>query len=317
MRRKAHAALLSLALAALLPARPALADDAKPTAAASDEASRRFKSGVAFYKDKDFTAALVEFKRAYELVPNYIVLYNLGQTARELRDHAAALDAFERYLHDGGAKISAARRKEVSAAIDDLRRKVGKLKIAISVDGAEVTVDDVPVGVSPLASPVVLNVGRHKLSATSSGHTPAQRVVDIASMEEQTVTLALTPLETTSSKIEPPPPPPKRGPHVAAWVMLGTTGAFAVAAAVTGGLAVSAHGDLESALATYPGDAKAISSAQDRTRTFAITTDVLGGIAVAGAITTALLFTIGPRAPEKANTAFSVSPAGLAFRAAF
>ena len=62
---------------------PARADDPKkdapPVASKSDEASQHFRSGVAFYKDHDFAAALVEFKRAYELVPNYGVLYNLGQ----------------------------------------------------------------------------------------------------------------------------------------------------------------------------------------------------------------------------------------------
>src|SRR6185369_3894831 len=121
-----------------------------------------------FYKDHDFVAAMVEFKRAYELVPNYVVLYNIGQTARELKDYAAALTAYERYLRDGGAKVLAPRKKEVQGAIDELKKKVGAIKITTNVDGAEVLVDDVSVGKTPLADPVVVNVGRRKLSATSS-----------------------------------------------------------------------------------------------------------------------------------------------------
>src|SRR5262249_38985743 len=115
--------LLSLALAVLSAPREVRAGDEKPPAATdkANEASQHFKSGVAFYKDKDFPAALVEFKRAYELLPNYSVLYNLGQTARELKDYAAALTAFERYLREGGAKIPPPRRKEVTAAVEDLR----------------------------------------------------------------------------------------------------------------------------------------------------------------------------------------------------
>lgn len=306
--------LLALALAALSAPREAHADQAKPAAGKADEASQHFKSGVAFYKDKDFTAALVEFKRAYELVPNYSVLYNLGQTARELKDYAAALTAYERYLREGDAKISAARRKEVTAAVEELRRKVGKIKVVTSVEGAEIAVDDVPVGVSPLADPLLVNAGRRKVSARSSGTTPAQRVVDIASMEETTVTLDLPKIDAAPPKVTPPPPV-KKGPPLAAWVMLSATGAFTLGAAVTGGLAVSAHGGLKDALATFPGDEKTIAAAQSRTRTFAITTDVLGGVAIASAVTTAVLFLVVPRTSEKA--AIAVSPTGVVVRGVF
>jgi hypothetical protein len=309
-------------LVALLAANEARADvkkEAPAAASKSDEASQRFKSGVAFYKDRDFTAALVEFKRAYELLPNYNVLYNLGQTARELKDYAAALTAFERYLGEGGTKVSAARRKEVQAAIDELRKKVGKIKVTTSVDGAEILVDDVAVGVSPLAAPVVVNVGRRKLSATSSGYTPAQRMVDVAGTGETEVTLELTKIGATSP---PPPeaPPPKPGIPVVNWAALGGTGALAVLTGVMGGVAVSAHGSLKSELARFPGDAKAIADAGARTRTFAVAADVFGALTAAGAATTAALFVFAPGASEKAAkpaATVGVSPAGIVVRGVF
>ena len=311
MRTRPVAALLSLALVALPALRQARADE--PAAAKSDDARQRFKTGVAFYKDKDFTAALVQFKRAYELLPNYVVLYNLGQTARELKDYAAALTAFERYLRDGGSKITAARHKEVSAAVDELRRKVGTLKVTTSVPGAEITVDDVVVGVSPLADPVVVNAGRRKLGAQVSGYTPAQRVVDVAATEETAVSLDLPKIDAGGPRVEPPPP--KRGPPLAAWVTLSVTGAGVVAAVVTGAIAVSAHGTLEHDLGTFPGNAQSIADAQSRTRTLAVTTDVLIGITAAAAVTTAALFFVVPRLTEKA--AVGVSPGGVVVRGAF
>jgi hypothetical protein len=312
------AALITLSLAAPAATSEARADDGKGDAPAapgkSEDASQRFKSGVAFYKDKDFTAALVEFKRAYELLPNYNVLYNLGQTARELKDYAAALTAFEQYLRDGGAKIGPARRKEVAAAVDELRRKVGKLRVVISVDGAEIVLDDVRVGVSPLAEPLVVNAGRRKLSAQASGHTPAQRVVDVAATEETAVTLDLPAIDSGPKQVEPPPPP-KAATPLAAWVALGGTGAAAVAAGVTGGLALSAHSTLEHALGTFPGSASAIGSAQSKTRTLAVTTDVLIGLTAAGAATTVVFFVVIPRLPEKASV--GVSPTGIVARGVF
>ena len=316
------AALLASVASVAVPGSARADDDARKVAAPpSEEASQRFRSGVSFYKDKDFAAALVEFKRAYELVPNYSVLFNLGQTARELKDYAAALEAFEQYLDEGGAKIPAPRRKEVAASIDELKRKVGTLKITSNVEGAAIVLDDVAVGPSPLAAARVVNVGRHKLSATSTGYTPTQRVVEVAGMTETPVSLDLTKIEVTPVAIVAPPPPPvKVGTPVVVWVMLSTTVAAGVAAGVTGGLALSARGGLKDALATYPGDPKAISAAQAKTRTLAITTDVLGGITLAGAVTTAILYAVSPRsaaAAEKAKVTVDVAPTGLVLRGAF
>lgn len=321
-------ALLSLPLVALLATiapRAARAGDEKqagPTAVPpSEEASARFRSGVAFFKDKDFAAAQVEFKRAYELVPNYSVLFNLGQTARELKDYASALAAFEKYLEEGGAKIPAPRRKDVTAYVEELARKVGRVKVVASVDGAEIAIDDVTVGVSPLAASVVVNVGRHKLSATSTGYTPTQRVVDVAGMTETPVSLDLTKIEVNVPVVVPPPvAPPKPGTPALAWVMLGTTAAVGIAAGVTGGLAVSSRGALKDALATYPGNPAAITAAQGKTRTLAITTDVLGGITVAAAITTVVIFVTAPKsAPkaEKATVSLDVAPTWIGLHGTF
>ncbi|MFO0590965.1 MAG: PEGA domain-containing protein [Polyangiaceae bacterium] len=288
---------------------------------AADEASKHFRSGVAFYKSKDFAAAMVEFKRAYELAPNYAVLYNLGQTARELKDNALALSSYERYLREGDTKIPAARRKEVTTAIEELRSKVGKIKVVTNVSGAEIAVDDVTVGASPLPESVVVNIGRRKVSATLSGYVPVQRVLDVAGQEEATATLELTKIEPTkvqtSEPVSPPPPPPVLKTPTVVWVMLSATGALAVAAGVTGGLALSAHNGLQSELGKFPGDPAAIKSAQGQTSTFAITTDVLGGLALASAVTTTVLFFAAPRTPEKPQTTVGISPTGIVVQGAF
>jgi PEGA domain len=310
-----RALLLSLALATALPA--ALAGEARADDKA-EEASAHFKRGVAFYKDKDFPPALVEFKRAYELAPNYIVLFNLGQTARELKDYAAALSAFEQYLRDGGPKISGARRKEVTAAVDELRNKVGKIKITVNVDGAEIGVDDVAVGTSPLAAPLVVNAGRRKVSARSSGYAPLQRVVEVPSTDETPVTLDLVKLTADTPRGEPSPPPTppaKPGPSIVVWALLGTTGALGIATAITGGLAVSAHGTLKSDLGVFPGNPQAIADAQSKTKSLANATDALIGLTAAAAVATGVFFFVVPRLGEK--TQVGVSPTGVMVRGAF
>ena len=138
---------LALSLGSSMLAVPAQADKpAKEEAEVSDEAreeaSERFRRGVKLYKDNDYVAALVEFKRAYELAPNYRVLYNLGQTSRELKDYASALTAYRQYLAEGGDEVKGARKKEVEGAIEDLVARVGTL--SITTDEKDVVPLEVP-----------------------------------------------------------------------------------------------------------------------------------------------------------------------------
>jgi hypothetical protein len=314
------AALLA-ACSASTAARAQDTKDAPPASATSkaDEASQRFKSGVNFYKDKDFAAALIDFKRAYELVPNWVVLYNLGQTARELKDYAAALNAYEQYLREGGAKVPAARKKDVSTAIEELKHKVGRIKVTTPVAGAEIGIDDVVVGSTPLADPIVVNVGRRKVSASAPGYTPFQRMVDVASMEDASVAVDLAKIDTGPKIVDapppPPPPPPKPPPPLSAWITLGATGAVGLAAGITGLVALSAHSSLNTALNTFPGNASTISSDQSKTRALAAATDALGALTLAGAVATVVVFLVAPRTPVKASV--GVSPTGLTVTGSF
>jgi tetratricopeptide (TPR) repeat protein len=306
---------------ATLPATPCFAQSGGRNAQAPDpsiEASERFQRGVKLYKALDFAAALVEFKRAYELDPNYRVLYNLGQTSRELKDYAAALSAYERYLEEGGAQIQGPRRKEVEKALEELRQRVGTVTFSVDAEGAEVFVDDVLVGVSPIQRALNVNVGQRIFSATKMGHAPARRAVDVAGRDSIEIKLELPKLATDPGPGGDPvlsptlPPPPERDPPIAAFVALGLTGASGVVAAILGGIALGAQADLDEALDTFPGDPDAISDAQGRTRSMAIGTDVMLGVTAAGAATTVLLFVLhATSGPDTADAAPEVTATPL------
>ena len=325
--RFARRAALCLGLAAFAALAPAVssAQPAKP-AATSAEASERFRAGVRFYKDRDFAAALVEFKRAYELAPNYRVLYNLGQSSQELNDYASALASFEQYLAEGKSEIEAARRKSVEGWIADLKEKVGVISVETNVEGAEILVDDASVGTTPLEKAVVVNAGKRKFAASKDGYTPESRVIDVAGRDEQTVTLTLQPIgggqrQGPDPKPAPLPPPPPREPdRTAAWVMLGVTAASAVATGVFGGLAVGARSDLDAELDRFPGDPTALDDAQSRATTFAAVTDVLGAVTAVAGVTTIVLFATASSpdaAPKQGSLQLRVAPGGLVARGAF
>jgi tetratricopeptide (TPR) repeat protein len=69
------AACTALVLAFPVPAR---ADDAQKAA------KLHFNAGVKLYKDDDFTGALAEFLKAFELKPHFAVLYNIANCQKNL-----------------------------------------------------------------------------------------------------------------------------------------------------------------------------------------------------------------------------------------
>ncbi len=101
--------------------------------------------------------------------------------------------------------------------------------------------------------------------------------------EETTETTEAEPPPVEAS---PPPPPPQRShdlANVVAPILIGVGGAMIVAAAITGGLALSKHDELAAACPGGTCDASRQGDI-DTLGTLALTTDVVGGIGIAAAI---------------------------------
>jgi hypothetical protein len=296
MKKILRIAALGLALALAVPSLPAAAQTAAPTKEQQDAAATRFRKGLDLYKDGDFQAALIEFRRAYELAPNFNVLYNIGQVSFQLQDYPGALNAFERYLTEGGDRVSAARKADVAKDIEKLKARVANLEIVCSVPDAEITLDDVVVGKSPLPRPILVSAGRHKVSVSKAGFTVSTKVIDIASGDalkvpidpvEQSVAPPVGPVEprvpdrTTPPPVNPPPVvPPSRPVRVTPIVFGVTTGVLTVGSVVTGILALGASSNLATLRTSPTATSAALQSGHDKTAALALTTDILWGAAV-------------------------------------
>ncbi|HEY1532581.1 MAG TPA: tetratricopeptide repeat protein, partial [Polyangiaceae bacterium] len=146
---------------------PATAAASAPAAAPEDvtlQAREHFGQATKLYKDGDFDAALVQFERAYQLKPNYKVLYNIGQTYFQLREYVEARDAMQRYVKDGGDQIDAERLAAVTKDLADLERRLAKVTLTVNVAGATVLVDGKKVGTTPLSEPMVVSEGQRAIS---------------------------------------------------------------------------------------------------------------------------------------------------------
>lgn len=287
MKNVARALLLTAAVAASLPSTTAWADTPPASTAGNEKEGREhFLRGVDFSRDGDFRAALIEFRRAHELAPNYRVLYNIGQTALELQDYAQSLEAFEKYLTEGGNEVPADRRTQVEAEVKRLSNRVANVTVTVNVPGASILVDDIVVATAPLEHPIRIGAGRHKFSASSSDMTPVSRVVDLAGGESTTVALELVSQQRgatdPAAAPAPPPEPPSRTPL---WVGIGVTSALAVGTAVMGVIAASDKSAFEDELGKYSptGNRSAISSARDSVQTSALVFDVLAAATIVSA----------------------------------
>jgi hypothetical protein len=256
-----------------------------PDPSRAEEAGVRFRRGVELYAEGDLSAALVEFTRAYQLVPRYKILYNIAQITYQQQDYVTAVRHFRRYLAEGGVDVPPARAREVQQEIRRLEARVGRLDVQVSVADARVLVDGVDVGASPLASPIEANVGRRHLEVMLPSGERLGRFVDLAGGE-------LVPVMFRPS---PPRPNPPVGVHSGEdaplpviwndevksasrarrtpWMAWSATAVLAVGAGVVGAMAVKSSQDLKHARDDYPAAPDDLNRLHERTRMLSLAAD--------------------------------------------
>ena len=169
-----------------------------------DDAQLRFQRGVELYNEGDLGGAFVEFKRAYELVPSYKILYNLGQVSYQRHDYASALRYFRQYLGEGDEAIPFDRQREVVAEIAKLAPRVGSVAVQALDDGAQVFVDDAPMGTTPVGT-LLVNVGRRKIDLVARGGEHTTRVVEVAGGDVVRVSFPRLAPDAVAARVEPAP----------------------------------------------------------------------------------------------------------------
>ncbi|TMQ09353.1 MAG: tetratricopeptide repeat protein [Deltaproteobacteria bacterium] len=300
------AALASLALLSG-PISMARADAPAPIS----EAGKHFQRGVQLYGEADYHAALVEFRRAYELAPNPTVLYNIGQTYYQLQNYAAALVALQRYLNEAGA--SALHRREIEQTIDTLQTRVGKIALSGGPPGLDITVDDELIGKTPLDEPILVSIGRRKVTALRAGRPVDNRVVEVAAGD--TVRLVLSvgddvppPLSAPGTA---PPKPSGRSAITTGWIITGSLGAVALG---TGVAAYLESRSLKNARDSVPASRSDLDSKSTLVKGLSLAADISGVLAlVAGGIT--LKYSLSQSSTSETHVA--ISPTGVHIAGSF
>lgn len=284
---------------------PAPAADAPPPSPeALLEAKQRFDRGFELYEEGEYPLALIEFNRAYELVPNYRVLYNIGQVCIQLGQYANARRALEQYLAKGGDALAADRRAAVNKDLEMLTHRTAFLTIGANLEGAEVLVDDVLVGKTPLGPALLVDAGVHRVAVRRPGYVSRTANVTLAGGDEQTLSVALERQPEVKQTIVVREREAEED-NSATWMIAGwvTTGALAAGAVVTGIMGANEAGELDQlrgGLASdYDGQLPSrIDEAQSNAKTLFLVSDIMTGAAVVvGGLS--LWITLDPPKPSR------------------
>jgi tetratricopeptide (TPR) repeat protein len=175
------------------------------------EASAHFRQGVELFREGAFRAALIELERAYEVYPDYRVLYNIAQTELRLGEFVEARWAFECYLAKGGPNVDEERRKDVESQIKALEERTARIAISVNQQGAQVYLDGTLVGTAPLPQTFPLSVGRHRVFAMGDDGASATQIIELAGGDFRDVTLQLgtaprAPKVALKAEVAPLPP---------------------------------------------------------------------------------------------------------------
>lgn len=274
-----------------------------PGAAAQGKKNARayFNDGVAAYNEGNFDAAAKSFEAAYKLKPTYKLLFNIAQAYAARKNYDLAIQAFERYLVDGGDDVTEERRDQVLREIAKLRPLVGFVDVD-APPGLAVYVNGQERGTTPLQSKIMVTVGQvHKVELKKDGKVVHTRKLSVFGGMIEKVKFAhekkkevnpepvveppteSVPLEDTRAEEEDGPMSKTK---LWGWVAVGTGAAMLAGGAITGILATVQNGDLDEACP----DSRCAPGRQgeiDALSGLALTTDILliaGGVIAATGI---------------------------------
>ncbi len=331
MKRFSVIRLTLLIMAVALLAKPAVSGEE------DNEARLQFEEGIRLFKDGDFEGASIAFNRAYELRPSYKILYNVGQVENELKHYCLALAAYTEYLETGGEAISIDRKAEVAGHLEKLKIRVGSVEIRYNRDGTTLLIDEQRQGVTPLETPICVDMGNHDLSLREGVKEIYRESFRIAG--GQTLTLNLDAQKTAPAAASPPandatetvkaPPPaesakPIEKPILSSteqesaatdtpatksrkwtWISLGIGGALGLTGGIVGGISRAKESGLKNRCDNYLCDSDE-QDAKNTIKRMNLTADILFGTAGAAAIAGIVLFFIEPKRAEAPNV--SVAP---------
>jgi tetratricopeptide (TPR) repeat protein len=163
---------------------PAAVSTEAPASAEADlhaAAVAALAEGNQLFKRGDFAGALTAYRRAQAIYPASAakVEFNVGKAQEALKHHAAAADAFDRFLSVSPAAPSPEYCDEASAALARVSASLGKLRLTAPRDGLAIRIDGDARGATPLERPLWLAAGHHAVALQDGDRVVFRREFDV------------------------------------------------------------------------------------------------------------------------------------------
>jgi hypothetical protein len=182
----------------------------------NDEARAHFTAGVNLLQDPDgarYEEAYVEFKTAYAASPSWKILGNLGISAMKLERDGEAIDAYKKYLSEGGKQIEAGERAQFQRDLATVEAGVVRLTLDSDPPGARIEDERFPASGSAIrneyavSGPTQIGVraGRHRFTAKLAGHADVVWEVTLSPRQQESHTFKLTETAAAAPAAAPPP----------------------------------------------------------------------------------------------------------------
>ena len=143
------------------------------------EAREAFDRAVRLLDAKDATGAAAQFRLAYEASKEPRVLFNVAIAERDARHYSVALAALREMRRVGQGRLSAAEDKQIAGAIDVFLPLTAPVDLTSDPPGADVFVDGVLVGKTPLDPDARLDLGPRTIVVKRDGFTDVVVPVDV------------------------------------------------------------------------------------------------------------------------------------------
>lgn len=140
---------------------------------------------------KEWAKAATEFEASNKAAPSADALDGLANAHYQQKRDTEAYAAYDEWLKTYGAKTPGAKKAAAEARLKEIAARTGVLALETTEAGAAIQVDERPMGTTPLAAPLRLPVGPHRVRVTKDGFLPFDQTPNVAAGATTTVQVKL------------------------------------------------------------------------------------------------------------------------------
>lgn len=209
----------------------------------ASDANAQYRKAFDALARKDWLEARRLLLPLWQKSQTWDVASGLGQAEFLLKNYAAGATYTAFALANLPPKEKTATAERLRAALAEMKEAVATLRIAVSEDGAEISVEQETVGTSPLTRDVYLNPGNHLLQARLPSGALSRQTLEVEAGKSYQVSLNVEPsVNDGQAAIAPAPATDPANAHLPVhddgaaphWAPVLITGGLAVAAAAIG-----------------------------------------------------------------------------------